>query len=77
MGLEGNAAEILNKANAGYTFEPDNPKALKEQIIKMISLSHNDILQMGKNAKMYYSENLSITSSVDKLERNFKKIAKK
>lgn len=42
----------------------------------MISLNTDQILEMGENGKEYYNKNLSIISSVDKLEKNFKKIRK-
>ncbi|WP_397364215.1 glycosyltransferase family 4 protein [Olleya sp. R77988] len=76
MGLKGDASDILNNANAGYTFEPDNSVDLEIKLKKMISLNLDQIKKMGQNGKDYYKNNLSIISSVDKLEKNFKKIAK-
>ena len=76
MGLKGDAKDILVNAKAGYTFEPNNSVDLEDKIKKMISLNSNQILEMGENGKAYYNNNLSIVSSVDKLERNFKKIKK-
>jgi glycosyltransferase involved in cell wall biosynthesis len=77
MGLQGDSADILNAANAGYTFEPDNCEDLEKKIKKMISLDEEKIAKMGVNGKVYYEENLSIISSVDKIERNLLKIARK
>lgn len=74
MGLEGDAADILNDAEAGYTFEPDNSEDLKAKLEKMAALNQDEIATLGKNAKKYYRENLSITASVDKIERNLKNI---
>jgi len=76
MGLEGDARDILENAQAGYAFEPDNPADLEEQIKKMMSLSDLEIEAMGVRGMNYYENHLSMMSSVDKLERNFKKIVK-
>ena len=74
MGLEGDAKDILVNAQAGYTFEPDNSEDLEKQIKKMILLSDVEIEKMGQRGKAYYKNNLSMKSSVDKLELNLKKI---
>lgn len=76
MGLEGDAKDILVNAQAGYTFEPDNSEDLEKQIKKMMLLSDADIEKMGQSGKAYYKNNLSMKSSVDKLERNLKNITK-
>lgn len=74
MGLEGDAKDILVNAQAGFTFEPDNSEDLEQQIKKMMLLSKEEIEKMGKLGKEYYKNNLSLESSVDKLERNLKRI---
>ena len=74
MGLEGDAKDILVNAQAGYTFEPDNSEDLEQQIKKMMLLSNEEIEKMGQLGKAYYKNNLSMESSVDKLERNLKNI---
>ena len=75
MGLKGDAADILNNAKAGFTFEPDNSQDLVSKLKQMISLENKEIEQMGANAKEYYKNNLSITSSVDKIEGQLLKLA--
>ena len=70
MGLDGDAKDILVNSQAGFTFEPENEDDLKQQIKKMTFLSKEEIEKMGKLGKAYYKNNLSIKSSVDKLERN-------
>jgi len=77
MGLKGDAADILNRAEAGYTFEPDDSQDLEIKIKNMISLSSRDIIEMGEKGKDYYKKELSIKSSVDKIELNLFKIANK
>jgi len=77
MGLEGDAFDILKDAEAGFGFEPDNVDDLTLQIKKMMSLSSEEIKAMGLRGKTYYENNLSMGSSVDKLEANFIKIRNK
>lgn len=76
MGLAGDAADILNNANAGFTFEPNNSKDLIEKINTMISLSEEEIKELGLNASQYYEANLSIDSSVDKIEQRLLDLCK-
>ncbi len=76
MGLEGDARDILENAQAGFSFEPDNYIDLENQIKKVMLLNKDEIKQMGARGKEYYKNNLSMVSSVNKLEENFKKIIK-
>jgi glycosyltransferase involved in cell wall biosynthesis len=77
MGLEGDARDILEEAQAGYAFEPDNVNDLLVQINKITALSKEEQRQLGNNAKAYYDRALSLESSVDKLERNLENLCKK
>ncbi len=76
MGLKGDAAEILNEAKAGVTFEPENSEDLTKKLKQMISLQEQEIKKMSQNAKAYYKANLSIQSSVDKIESQLLKLKK-
>lgn len=76
MGLKGDAASILNNAKAGFTFEPDDDIDLEKKIKEMIALSSEEIKEMGENAIDYYTNNLSIKTSVDKIERNMLKLCR-
>ncbi len=77
VGLEGDARDILEAAQAGFAFEPDNVKDFLVQIDKISNLTQEAQEQLGKNAKDYYARALSLESSVDKLERNLKNLCKK
>ena len=74
MGLEGDSRNILESAQAGFTFEPSNADDLVRQIKKMSLLSPREIKNMGQSGKEYYNNFLSIKYSVDKLERILEKI---
>ena len=76
MGLRGDAADILNNAQAGFTFEPDNEEDLIEKLNKMLSLSNLEIENLGNNAIKYYQANLSIKSSTDKIEKRLVQVCK-
>ena len=77
MGLRGDAADILEDADAGYTFEPDNVEDLLVKINEMSVLTEDEIKRMSENAKSYYEKNLSIISSVDKIEKTLIKMSSK
>lgn len=76
MGLEGDARDILEKAQAGYSFEPDNVQDLLAKIEKITSLNKDAHEKLSENAKVYYQESLSLEASVDKLERNLLNLTK-
>ena len=74
MGLEGDAKDILETAQAGFAFEPDSPSDLERVLHEIATLDKEAIHQLGENGKTYYTDHLSITSSVDKIEQNLIKI---
>ncbi len=77
MGLEGDARTILEDAQAGFAFEPDNVPDLLAQIAQIVALTPAQQKQLGQNAKDYYKRALSLESSVDKIERNLENLCKK
>jgi glycosyltransferase involved in cell wall biosynthesis len=76
MGLKGDAAVILNNAQAGFTFEPDNEEDLIEKLHTMLDLTDLEIEHLGNKAKQYYQDNLSIQSSTDKIEKRLIEVCK-
>ena len=71
MGVEGDAADIIKRANAGVVFEPQNVDALVQAVYQLINKSKDEIEIMGVNAQRYYRDNLSLKSGVDAFARIF------
>jgi colanic acid biosynthesis glycosyl transferase WcaI len=75
-GVEGDAADLINAARAGLVFEPENPKALIEQLLILKSMQSDKLIQLGINGKEFYHNNLALNVGVEKFERLFTSILK-
>lgn len=67
----GNAADLVQNAEAGYVVEPSNPNKLAEAIVKLSELSKLDLEQKGLSAKNFYEKNLSRQASLNKFANTF------
>lgn len=75
MGVEGDAAEMINVAKCGLAFEPENAEALAN-VVTMLSLQCKEELNvLGKNANQYYKDNLSLSSGVNQFARIFEALS--
>lgn len=76
MGVRGDAANIIESAEAGLVFEPQNPQDLANNIKRLVSFNSKQLMQMGGRGKNYYYNNLSMEKGVSKFidifERNKK-----
>ncbi len=75
--VRGEAAELLSRANAGLSCEPENPKSIAETVIKFYSLSPVELKRMGDNGKKFYHEQLSLQIGAAKFEKIFRMVAGK
>ncbi len=58
LGVDGQAREVLDKANAGIFTEPGDPVALRQSVIQLYN--DTDLRQtLGRNGRQYILENLS------------------
>lgn len=76
MGIKGDAADLVEKAEAGVICEPDNPESLALGIKTLAAMSEKDRLAMGANAKSFYSRELSVASGVYRFINVFKSVLK-
>ena len=68
LAVEGEAAKLINDAQAGIVVEPENPEAIAEAALKL----YNDIelrKELGRNGRKYVMENFSRESITKKLEK--------
>jgi len=61
MGVEGDAARMVENAGAGIAFEPENPEALADAIRRLHTLSPEERRGMGESGSRYYRERLALT----------------
>lgn len=77
IGVEGDAAELVEKAGAGIKCEPEDPHSIAEGIIKLYHLSPAKREEMGKNGIAFYDKELSFNVAVKKYELVFASVARK
>jgi glycosyltransferase involved in cell wall biosynthesis len=74
MGVSGDAADLINESNSGFTCEPDNPISLAATIKKLSLLSNSQRSEMGNNGRDFYYKKLSLKIGVSKFIHIFKNI---
>ena len=62
MGVRGDAARMVEEAEAGFAFEPERPAALVHAIERLIRMSVTERTQMGQAGQTYYHTHLSLHS---------------
>ena len=72
MAVKGDAAQLLEKANGGFTCEPENKVSIEEAIIKLTSLPSDKLDEMGLSVRAFYMQELSVEAGVTKFEEVFK-----
>lgn len=75
MAVEGEAREIVTTAGCGVTAEPENAFDIARAAESMAILPKDELKEMGKNAKLYYFQNMSLTVGVGKFSRLFHEIS--
>lgn len=74
MGVNGDASNLVLRADCGICFEPENSVALAKAVKALMLLDPTDIHRLGKNAERFYDENLSVKVGVDSFEKVFNEV---
>jgi len=74
MGVSGDAADLVLRADCGVCFEPENSVALAEASKSLMLLDSTDILKLEKNSKKFYDENLSVKAGVNSFANIFNQL---
>lgn len=77
MGVEGDAANIVDSAKAGIVFEPENVNSLIEVVQVMLLTDRTKFLEYGQRSSQYYSDYLSLNSGVEQFIRVFEEVSQK
>lgn len=70
----GETNEIISTADAGVCSPPGDAEELAKNIMKLSSMSKNDLKKVGLNARNYYDENFSKDNLLDKMDTYFNNI---
>lgn len=73
MGVQGDAARLVEEAGAGILFEPESPESLAAAVSRLIKLSATERDRMGKAGADYYDQHLSFDVGVAKIEGELRK----
>ncbi len=76
MGVEGDAADIITKANAGLVFEPESTDSLVEAVLALSKKSRDELDNYALNATEYYKNNLSLKNGIEKFSLVFNDLIK-
>ena len=76
MGVEGAAAELVEKAGAGLLCIPENPSSIAQAVEKLFNMSSADLNKMGSAGKRFYDKELSLRVGVQRFEKIFQQISK-
>ncbi|TKE90482.1 glycosyltransferase family 4 protein [Vibrio sp. F12] len=74
MGVAGDASDLINKAKAGISCQPDNPESLAEAVTNICSLTELERLSLGEAGKQYYEQHLSLKQGVNKFISIFEEV---
>lgn len=74
--IDGEAAKIVNDAEAGFICPSESPELLAKKILKLSELDKRDIARMGLNALEHYNKNFERGMMLDRFENLFLKVIK-
>lgn len=77
MGVKGDAADLVKKANAGLSCEPETPQSIAETALKFYAMPRAQLDTMGQNGKRFYEQELSFEIAATRLEKVFAAAAEK
>lgn len=73
MAVEGDAADLVERADAGIVVEPENPRALADAICKLGDMGGDARDAMGGRARAFYDRELTFRHGIDATVRIFER----
>jgi lipopolysaccharide/colanic/teichoic acid biosynthesis glycosyltransferase/glycosyltransferase involved in cell wall biosynthesis len=71
MAVRGDAAELVERAGAGLSCEPENALALADAVTRMSAMPQAELEAMGAAGRSFYERELSLRAGVDRFEEVF------
>lgn len=75
IGAQGSAAELVQAADAGIAFEPENAAALAAAVRTLSNMPGDAREAMGARGRAYYLEKMAFDVGMDKLAELYRRIA--
>lgn len=76
MGVKGDAADLVNQADAGVVVEPESPDSLAAAVCRLAELPADVLDSMGQKGMNFYYSQLSLKAGVSKFEELFDRVIK-
>lgn len=76
MAVRGDAARLVERANAGVLAEPEDPTSITAAVEKLASLSPEDRARMGAAGRAFYQRELAVDVGVDQFRDLFHRLIK-
>lgn len=76
MGVEGDAADLVQMIKAGATCLPENAESIADAVINLYSLPPEQRAAMGTRGKEFYYRELSLKAGADRFERVFNEVVR-
>ncbi len=73
MAVRGDAARLIEDAQAGVCTIPENPIALMEAVLRLVHMPPEELEQMGQRGRTYYRTRLSLDVGVKKFIKVFER----
>lgn len=77
LGVSGDAKTLVSEAKCGFFVEPGNADQLANISKKIMTLSKNELENLGDNASSYYDKNLCVRVGVDAFSEVFNDVINK
>ncbi|MGA1823473.1 MAG: glycosyltransferase family 4 protein [bacterium] len=71
MGVKGDAARLVEKANAGLVCIPEDPISIAKTAKNFFSMERSELDKMGYNGKKFYNHELALSIGVRRFEKLF------
>jgi glycosyltransferase involved in cell wall biosynthesis len=71
MGVEGDAADLVERSGGGMLTEPENAESITAAIATLAAAGDAELKAIGARAKDFYARELSVRAGVDRFARVF------
>ena len=77
MAMTGDAADLVEQAQAGIRCRPEDPAAIAQAVMTLRHLPKSDLDDMGRRGREFYEEHLAMAVAVDRLETSLREVARR
>jgi len=74
VGVRGDAADLVLKAQAGLVCTPEDPLSIADRVGQFAQMSQEELCTMGENGRKYYQQELSLPIGATRLEGVFRSV---